>query len=426
MLDQLISVIAILFLLATTAYVAVLLVGHARGAAAMERTAAAEVALLRANVDLVMERRRLEARRTEGSWNGFRKLQIARKQQEGGGICSFYLQPHDRKPLPPFRPGQYLTFQLHVPGQPKPVIRCYSLSDSPNNPDYYRVSIKKLTPPRDKPDAPPGLSSSFFHDRLDEGDIVDVKAPGGHFFLDTTKSRPVVLIGGGIGLTPVLSMLNAICESGAKRETWLFYGCRNGADHIMRDHFDRIRKEHDNVRLHICYSDPRPDKDVAGRDYDHGGRVTVDLCKSLLPSSNYEYYLCGPPPFMESLVGGLEAWGVPEADIRFEAFGPATVKRTPTVQHATAEAAAMSGLEVTFAKSGKSLAWSAASASLLDFAEEHGVAIDFGCRAGNCGTCLTAIKAGEVSYVNPPGASPEAGSCLTCISVPKTNLTLDA
>ncbi len=426
MLDHLIPAVAILFLLVTTAYVAVLLVGHARDSSAIERTATAEAALLRANLDVVMDRRRLAARRTEGSWNGFRKFEIVRKRQEGGGICSFYLQPHDRKPLPPFEPGQYLTFQLHVPGQAKPVVRCYSLSDSPRHPDYYRVSIKKLPPPRDKPDMAPGLSSSFFHDHLDEGDIVDAKAPGGHFFLDTTKSHPVVLIGGGVGLTPVLSMLNDICESGSQRETWFFYGCRNGAEHIMRDHFARIRKEHDNVRLHVCYSDPRPDHDVAGRDYDHAGRVSIDLFKSLLPSSNYEYYLCGPPPFMESLVGGLEAWGVPEAAIHFEAFGPATVKRTPTVQHATAEAAAAGGLEVRFAKSGKAFAWSTASASLLDFAEEHGVVIDFGCRAGNCGTCLTAIKAGEIAYVNPPGATPEAGSCLTCIAVPKTNLTLDA
>ncbi|MEX2649486.1 MAG: 2Fe-2S iron-sulfur cluster-binding protein, partial [Alphaproteobacteria bacterium] len=271
---------------------------------------------------------------------------------------------------------------------------------------------------------PPGLSSSFFHDQLDEGDILDVKAPGGHFFLDTTKSNPVVLIGGGVGLTPVLSMLNMICESGSTRETWFFYGCRNGSDLIMRSHFDRLRREHDNVRIFVCYSDPTAEE-AKGRDYDHGGRITIDWMKTVLPSSNYEFYLCGPPPFMESLVGGIEAWGVPEKDVRFEAFGPATVKRTPVAQ-ATAEASVGTRLEVTFSKSGKTCAWAPETGSLLDFAEENGVAIDFGCRAGNCGTCLTAIKSGDVTYVNPPGSPPEAGSCLACISVPKTNLTLDA
>lgn len=424
MIDQLIQVAALLFLVATTAYIAVLVAGRARASTIMQRTAEAENALLRANVDLVMDRRRFEAQRHELSWNGFRKFEIMRKQQEGGGICSFYLQPHDKKPLPPFQPGQYLTFQLHVPGQRKPVIRCYSLSDSPNHPDYYRVSIKKLPPPRDKPEAPPGLSSSFFHDQLDEGDILDVKAPGGHFFLDMTKSTPVVLIGGGVGLTPVLSMLNAICASGSKRETWFFYGCRHGGDVVMRAHFENIRKEHDNVRLFVCFSDPLPEE-VEGRDYDFGKRISIDLFKSMLPSNNYEYYLCGPPPFMEALVGGLEAWGVPEKDIHFEAFGPATVKRTPAAQ-ASAESAATSNLQVTFYKSGKTLAWAPEAGSLLDFAEENGVNIDFGCRAGNCGTCLTAIKAGEVTYVNPPGSPPEAGSCLACVSVPRSNLTIDA
>ncbi|MEX2649485.1 MAG: hypothetical protein WD673_10775, partial [Alphaproteobacteria bacterium] len=155
MIDQLIPVAALIFLVATTAYVAMLVVGRARASAVMQRTADAELALLRANVELIMDRRRFESKRTELSWNGFRKFEIVRKQHEGGGICSFYMQPHDKKPLPPFQPGQYLTFQLQIPGQRKPVIRCYSLSDSPNHPDYYRVSIKKLPPPRDKPEAPP-------------------------------------------------------------------------------------------------------------------------------------------------------------------------------------------------------------------------------------------------------------------------------
>jgi hypothetical protein len=424
MLDLFVQAAALLFLVALTAYLAMLVAARARSSAVMQRTGDLEIQLLRARVGQIMDRRRFETSRSELSWNGFRKFEIVRKQQEGGGICSFYLQPHDKKPLPPYHPGQYLTFQLPIPGQRKPVIRCYSLSDSPNHPDYYRVSIKKLPPPRDKPGAPPGLSSSYFHDQLDEGDIVDVKAPSGHFYLDMTASDPVVLIGGGVGLTPVLSMLNAICESGSRRETWFFYGVRNGREHVMKSHLQRIAKEHANVRLYVCYSDPEP-ADKGGSDHHHEGRITIDWMKSVLPSNNYHFYLCGPPPFMESLVGGLEAWGVPEKDIHFEAFGPATVKRSPAAQ-ATVEASAQSGLQVTFSRSGKTLPWTPESGSLLDFAEENGVVIDFGCRAGNCGTCLTAIKAGDVTYVNPPGSPPESGSCLACISVPKANLTLDA
>lgn len=421
-MDVLVNVAAIAFLAAMAVYTGVFVANTVRAARLAARSAEAEQEYLRERVAGLMAHRRFERERTELSWNGFRKFQIARKSLECEGIRSFYLRPHDRKALPPFNPGQYLTFRLNIAGQPKPVVRCYSLSDSPKG-DHYRVTIKKLPPPRDKPDAPPGLSSSFFYDQLHEGDIVDVKAPSGHFYLDMTKQAPAVLIAGGVGITPVLSMLNAIVETGSKRETWFFLGVRNSKEHIMKDHLSAIARENENVHLHVCYSNPGED-DVAGEDYHHGERVSVDLLRNLLPSNNYEFYFCGPPPMMNSLAEGLEAWGVPESDVNYEAFGPATVKKVQKAPEIKpAEAAA---IEVKFIKSGKSCAWDPEIGNLLEFAEANGVSIDFGCRAGNCGTCITAIKSGEVRYVGEPGEMPEAGSCLTCISVPKGSLALDA
>lgn len=422
-----VNIVTLVFLGALTLYIASAALNSVRRSAISARSHQLEDEYLKARIGQVMDERRMERERAELSWNGFRKFEIARKVQEGGGICSFYLRPHDKKPLPPFKPGQYLTFQLDIPGQKKPVIRCYSLSDSPFRSDYYRCSIKAVSAPRDKPDVPPGLSSNFFHASLEEGDIVDVKAPGGGFFLDLSKNTPVVLIGGGIGLTPVLSMLNAIAESGSKREVWFFYGVRNGKEHIMKDHFDKIRREHENVHICICYSDPEP-SETQGKHFDHPERVSVALFKRLLSSNNYDFYLCGPPPMMNSIVGDLEAWGVPEKNIHFEAFGPATVKKTAPVAHpdATAASQASAGITVTFAKSKVTAPWNPTIGSLLEFAEASNVTIDSGCRAGNCGTCITAIKDGEVRYLQEPGAKPEAGSCLTCVAVPKGNLVLDA
>jgi ferredoxin-NADP reductase len=427
-MDILINVIAIAFMLSLTGYAVALGVGNWKVAAVNARTADLERDLLRKRIDQITDQQRMNREKTDASWNGFRKFEIMRKNSEGGGICSFYLTPHDKKPLPPFDPGQYLTFQLPIPGQRKPIIRCYSLSDSPHHPNYYRVSIKAVPPPRDQPEAPPGLSSNFFHDSLNENDILDVKAPGGHFFLDTTKHTPVVLIGGGIGLTPVLSMLNTICESGSTREVWFFYGVRNSAEHVMKEHLEQIAAEHENVHLMVCYSNPGDD-DVAGRDYQHAERVSVNLFQRVLPSSNYDFYMCGPPPMMNTLVPELAAWGVPEKNIHFEAFGPATVKKATPEKNAeekAAAAAAAESIEVVFAKSGKTVQWDSEADSILDFAEENDIAIDFGCRAGNCGTCITAVRAGDVKYVVEPGAAPEAGSCLTCISVPRSSITLDA
>ncbi len=424
----LIQFAALAVLAAMTAYICLLLYNGVRASQLSTGIADSERHLLQSRVAEIMGKWDFEREKNEFSWSGFRKFEIARKVSEGGGIYSYYLRPHDGKPLPAFDPGQYLTFRLDIPGQPKQVMRCYSLSDSPK-PDYYRVSIKAVPPPRDKPDVPAGLSSNFFHDQLNEGDILDVKAPGGHFFLDTTKHTPVVLIGGGIGVTPVLSMVNRIVDTGSTRECHFFYGLRNGKEHVMKEHLERLATEYENIHMHICYSDP-DDDDIEGKDYHYAGRVSADLFKRVLPSSNYEYYFCGPPPMMNSLFEGLRDWGVPEKDINYEAFGPATVQKKKEADTATDQEPAAAGSEaafdVKFEKSGTSAAWDASIGSLLDFADENGVDIDSGCRAGNCGTCIIAIKSGEVEYLSEPGEKPESGTCLTCICVPKGQLVLDA
>jgi hypothetical protein len=362
-----------------------------------------------------------QAEQSKALWNGIRKFQIAKKIKECHDVFSFYLEPHDGKTLPAFKPGQYLTFQLDVPGRDKPVVRCYSLSDC-HRKDFYRVTIKRALPPPDQKDAPCGIASALFCDSLKEGDILNVKAPSGHFFLDLQKPTPVVLISGGVGITPMLSMANAIAESNSKREVWFFFGARDGNEHIQKEHLQRLATEHPNIHLHICYSRPRPE-DKLDVDYHHAERVSVKLMKELLPSNNFEYYLCGPGAFMKSITDDLAAWGVPDSAVFFEAFGPATVKKTaPKV----AVDVSAPKLQVTFSRSGKVSAWNPQLGSVLDLADELGIKIESGCRAGNCGSCLVAIKSGNVDYVSEHGASSEDGSCLTCICKPKTDLVLDA
>ena len=414
-----IQVIGGLVILIAFTQLAVLLYGSWRGAALarVQQGLANDLLLRRVNSETL--HRGIEQAKTNATWSGVRKFRIRDKIQEGGDICSFSLVPHDGKALPSFSPGQYLTFNLRLPDREKPLVRCYSLSDSPFQTGYYRVSIKRMGPPPREPDAPPGLSSNFFHNNLQAGDIVDVKAPTGKFFLDLSKHRPVVLIGGGVGLTPMISMLNAICESGSQREVWFFYGVRNGDEYIMREHLEALEAEYENVQLRICYSDPKDDE-VVGDGFHHACRVSVDLFKEVLPSNNFEFYMCGPPPMMASLTTDLRDWGVPDEDVYLEAFGPASVqKKAPA-------AAVVTGQVVTFARSNKKFTWDGSHDSILELAEANGVELDSGCRAGSCGTCITAVKTGEVSYVEEPGSLPEAGSCLACVSVPKTDLVLDA
>ncbi len=373
-------------------------------------------------IDAAMARLR-DAQQQQLTWNGYRKFRLEKKVSECDDVYSFYLAPHDRKNVPLFKPGQYLTFQLSVPGQPKPVVRCYSLSDSPNPQKHYRVTIKKAVSPANSA-IPHGLASSYFCDVLKEGDIIDVKAPAGQFYLDLAKSQPVVLISAGVGITPMLSMLSALVDGGIEREVWFFFGTRNQREHIQKQYLEKIAAEHSHVKLHVCYSAPT-DSDVLGKDYQHKGRVTIELLKEQLPSNNYHYYLCGPGPFMESLTTGLREWGVPDADIMFEAFGPATVKRP---SQAVAATTPVDGplIKVTFSRSGKTAQWNPAVGSLLELAEQQKVKIECGCRVGSCGSCIVAIKSGAVEYLDSHVAPPEEGSCLTCMARPKSDLVLEA
>jgi len=365
-----------------------------------------------------------EAEKAESGWNGIRKFTVFKKDSQCDDVNAFYLKPHDGRPLPAFKPGQYLTFQLDLPGRDKPLIRCYSLSDSPHQKDYYRVTIKKEKAPPDKPDVPCGAGSSYFTDLVKEGDILNVKSPTGHFFLDMTKTNPVVLLAGGVGITPMLCMANAIAASGSKREAYFFFGVRNRREHIHKDELEKLAAANDNIHLHVAYSKPG-EKDVKGKDFHHEGRVGIELLKEILPSNNFEYYLCGSGAFMKSLTDGLEAWGVPESVVHFEAFGPATVKKK-AVAPTPAETTHLQKVMITFARSNKTVRWEPAQENLLEFARSQGVKIDSGCCAGGCGSCEVAIKSGDVDYLKKPDATPNPGTCLTCICRPKNDLVLDA
>jgi ferredoxin-NADP reductase len=353
------------------------------------------------------------------AWRGFRKFEVVRKESEAEDTVSLYLAPHDRKPIPRFEAGQFLTFRVSVPGTDRPVIRCYSLS-ADYHPDYYRITVKRVSAVSGEP----GVASTFMTERLAPGDILDISAPRGAFVLDLAAQRPVVFIAGGIGVTPLFTTISALIRTRATREVWFFLGTRHGGTHLFREPLQRIANDHAHVNLHVCYSAPRAE-DTLGVDYHGQGRISVELVKKLLPSSNYEFRICGPPPLMESVTRDLAAWGVPAEDIFVEAFGPESVKRVEEGQGKRAETDDSRKVSVTFARSRK-VVTGTTTTNLLELAEQHAIKIDFGCRAGDCNTCLTAVKAGEVAYVKTPGSQPEVGSCLPCICVPAGDLTLDA
>jgi ferredoxin-NADP reductase len=354
-------------------------------------------------------------------WSGWRPFRVAAIVDESLDVKSFYFAPVDGQPLSPFAPGQYLTFRLPGHEGSAAVVRCYSLSDRPRQ-DYYRATIKRIAPPAEKPAAPPGRGSSFLHDRVQVGDILDVRAPAGTFLIDPLAEEPIVLIGAGIGVTPLMGMLESIAHAGRRRKVYALFGFRSGNEHPFKQRLAGLAETHPEFCIQLSYSAPR-DSDVLYKDYHDRGHVTIDRVRAVLPSSNFHFYVCGPAGMMESLVPALWAWGVPESHVHFEAFGPASVKSAVAGK---SRGMAAAPCEVRFERSNRSVMWDGSFTSLLEFGEAAGIAMPSGCRAGSCGECMMAVRCGSAVALKPPGITVPTGHCLTCISVPAGALSLEA
>ena len=368
---------------------------------------------------------------TAGAWAGWREFRVVQRVLEDlqGAQCSFHLQPVDGQPLPDFRPGQYLTFRLDLgPGAgpsaaaSRTLTRCYSLSDGPS-PAHYRITIKRLPAPAALPAGRPGLASTHFHDHVPVGDVLRVKAPAGHFFIDPNPDVPVVLIGGGIGITPMMSMLRWCVQHQPQRPVHLFYGLRSSRDHAFKRVLEDLATSAPSLRLHVVYSRPEAE-DLLGRDYQHLGHVEVDLLRRTLPHGRHQFYVCGPAAMMQTLVPALADWGVAAADIHYEAFGPASVK-VPGLPGEPLTSPAAS-FEVKLQRSGRTLTWNGQETSLLEFVERHGVEVASGCRSGGCGSCETRLLEGRVQYSQAPDHEVAPGHCLLCVGRPASALVLEA
>lgn len=358
------------------------------------------------------------------SWPGWREFRVARREFEDRARtqCSFYLEPVDGAPLPSFEPGQYLTFSLPAFAE-RTITRCYSLSDRPNS-TSYRITVKRLPAPAHRPEVPPGASSNYFHDRVHEGDVLKVKAPSGHFCIDPDPNVPVVLIAGGIGITPLMSMLRWCVAEQPARTVYLYYGLRHGDEHAFKCPLDELARSHPNFCLRVAYSRPGT-RDDFGRDYHHAGHVDLELLRGTLPHGRHQFYVCGPPAMMESMISALSDWGVPKQDIHYEAFGPASV-RSAHATHVTPRQTGVKPLEVQFRRSGRTLVWNGLDENLLELAERNGVRIESGCRSGSCGTCETRLLSGTVRYNHKPDHEVAAGHCLLCVGAPESALVLEA
>lgn len=348
------------------------------------------------------------------SWQGSRPFVVLGRDESCRATTSLWLGPQDGRALPPFTPGQFVTVTARPGGKPT----CFSLSAAPDE-RRWRITVKDQAPD----ERPPRRVSSLLARGARRGDVLQLDAPAGRFVLPPGLD-PVVLVAGGVGVTPFVAILEAAARARDPRAFEVVVGMRRRDEHPLRAELAAAAAALPSCRLHVVYSQPGP-----GEAFDRRGRVDVALLQALLPPADrpYGFWLCGPPPMLGDLVEGLAGLGVPRSAIRVEVFGRSTVRLLRGA--AQAPAAPPAGAQVVeFARSGKQVAWDPAAETLLGLAERSGAPIPSACLAGRCGACMTPLRAGTVRYlVEPTFGGLRPGSCLPCVSVPASgSVSLEA
>ncbi|WP_037316425.1 pyridoxamine 5'-phosphate oxidase family protein [Ruegeria halocynthiae] len=266
--------------------------------------------LVTLEIDEVIETRSAVGLRWSSDAKSVRSLRLVEKAPESADVTSFVFEARDGGPLPRFEPGQHLPIELEIPGASTPVRRTYSLSNGPND-QRYRISVKR---------EPQGTASQFLQDHLEPGAILNSRRPSGDFVL-TRDTRPLVLISAGIGVTPLLSMLNAVVDTADTRPVLFIHSARNGQHHPMAQEVRALAARRSDVTVHVAYSQPTAQEKL-GRDYDSSGRVNGPLLSRLKHSVDAQYFLCGPIGFMAQVQADLESQGISPEHIHTENFGP--------------------------------------------------------------------------------------------------------
>lgn len=348
--------------------------------------------------------RQYEQRRQWQQWR------VARVQQESSDIRSFYLDPQDSAVVP-FAAGQHLPMRI-VAAEEEALVRTYSVSSAPSD-GHIRISVKLQ-----------GKVSRHLHEKVQVGDLLEVRAPLGSFTLVDENERPVVLIGAGVGITPMISMARELVAQNQQhqraRQIHLFQSARTleGLP-FQLELAELLQRSAGLLHIHRALSNPGTDA-LLDCDYQVAGRLAFAQVKARLPLDDYDFYLCGPAGFLQDMYDGLRGVNIPDHRIHAEAFGPSALRRSETEPPPTLAQppAAEVPVPVYFSASATEARWKPDSGSLLELAESRGLTPEFSCRGGSCGTCAARLISGSVHYTNPPAQLPDGDNVLICCAVP--------
>ena len=320
-------------------------------------------------------------------WSGH--LRVARIFDETPDVRTFRLVSPDSDRLPfDFLPGQYLNLSLMVDG--KKVNRSYTIASPPSRVGYCELTVKR----EDR-----GMSSRHLHDAVREGSLLDVSAPAGRFTFTGAEAESIVLIAGGVGITPLMSKIRHLTDCGWPGQIHLVFAVKTERDVIFRDELDYLRRRFPNLRVTVTTT-----RDDGTNWTGERGRISPELLSRVVPRlSAQRVHICGPVDMMSAIVEMLRGMGVPAESIKLESF----TRPTPSEKNASEPSTALhtgngfmaNGSEgaasITFARAGKSKPVSA-SQTVLEASEDLGVDIPYDCRAGICGQCKTKLLAGRV------------------------------
>jgi ferredoxin-NADP reductase/MOSC domain-containing protein YiiM len=353
------------------------------------------------------------------AWRGFRPLVAVASRAESADVRSFEFAAEDDLPLPPALPGQYIVVRVQPNPDAPAVARNYSLCGPPGNPNY-RIGVKNEH----------GLASGFLHQSIRAGSHVEVSAPRGSFTL-ADGVTPIVLISAGIGVTPMLAMLHGAVAMNAvaPRNVWWLHSARDRAHHSFAREVDDLLVALSASHRCVIYSQPAAG-DRLGQDFDRPGHLSPQLLQDIEVPQNADFYLCGPPRFLDEFQKGLVAWGIPRSRIHMEVFGPASAL-TPGISSVAGvlphrpDGLAGGGPMVTFLRSGLAVPWDTRFGSLLELAEACAVPVRWSCRSGVCHNCESGLIEGELAYAPEPLDAPAEGNALICCATPITAVELD-
>ncbi|NOX57765.1 MAG: 2Fe-2S iron-sulfur cluster binding domain-containing protein [Planctomycetes bacterium] len=346
------------------------------------------------------------------------RLKVARIYQETADVKTFRLVACHGGALPfSYLPGQFMT--LTLPTGEKPIRRSYTISSSPTQGYYCEMTVKR----EDQ-----GAGSRYLHDTVKEGDMLEIQAPSGKFIFTGKEANSVVLISGGVGITPMMSITRALTDMGWLGDIYFIVACRDPEHFIYESELTSLLQRHPNLHLHVAMSRMEKGKEIEGY---HAGRLSKEILTEWVPDIASKWiHICGAPQMMDATKAMLSELGVPKDKIHSESFGSQQKPRAKAAQRKEVKSPPPTEVaaKVDFSTSGKSTQLPP-DETILEAAERVDVEIDNSCRVGMCGLCTVKLLSGQVTMEADDGLDPDdkaAGIILACQAKSTGDVTVEA